>query len=69
MLFRRKMEKSCAYCAHGAKLDEESVLCIKKGICPLAGKCHKFKYDATKRVPKKSKALDFGKYKDKDFSL
>lgn len=69
MLFRRKMEKSCSYCAHGAKLDDDAVLCAKKGIRPLWGKCRRFKYDPTKRIPVKPKALDPGKYKQEDFSL
>jgi len=31
--------------------------------------CWKFKYDPTKRVPAKAKALDFQKYEDEDYSL
>ncbi len=69
MLFRKKIEKSCSYCAHGAALDEDSVLCAKKGLQPQSGKCRKFKYDPTKRQPPKPKALDFKKYKEQDFSL
>ncbi len=69
MLFRKKIEKSCSYCIHGAKLDEDSVLCAKKGLRPLSGKCRKFKYDPTKRQPLKAKPLDFQKYSDEDFSL
>lgn len=69
MLFRKKMEKRCAYCAHGAKLDEDQILCVRKGVCSPDGKCHKFKYDPTKRVPPKPKALDFQKYDNEDYSL
>lgn len=69
MLFRKKMEKSCAYCAYGVKLDDEQVLCSKKGLRDLFSKCRKFKYDPTKRVPSRPKALDFGKYEEEDFTL
>lgn len=69
MLFRKKIEKSCAYCSHGVMLDEEQVLCAKKGVRSLPGKCMKFKYDPTKRIPLKRMALDFQKYDKEDFSL
>ena len=69
MLFRKKIEKSCSYCVHSAKLDDENVLCAKKGIKPTTGKCMRFRYDPTKRIPPKAKALDFSKYDQEDYSL
>ena len=69
MLFRKKIARSCAYCRHGVKLDDEQVLCAKKGIRPIDGKCLRFCYDPCKRVPVKAKALDFAKYDQEDFSL
>lgn len=69
MLFRKKIERSCQYCAHSAKLDEESVLCVQKGVVPVTKNCRKFKYDPCKRIPTKAKALDFEKYDEKDYSL
>lgn len=69
MLFRKKMDKSCEYCTYGVKLDDELVLCSKKGIRTLPSKCMKFRYDPTKRIPLKAKALDFKKYEKEDFSL
>lgn len=69
MLFRKKIERSCAYCVHGAKLEKEQVLCAKKGIMPLEGACRKFKYDPCKRIPTKTKAMDFSKYDEHDYSL
>ena len=69
MLFRKKIERACAYCAHGTNLDEQAVLCAKKGI-RLEGKpCRKFQYDPLKRTPTRVKALDFSKYDQDDFSL
>ena len=69
MLFRKKIERSCSYCAHCAKLNDDQVLCTKRGIMPLYGQCMKFSYDPCKRVPSKAKALDFRKYDQEDYSL
>lgn len=69
MLFRKKIERSCSYCANSAKLDENQVLCAKRGIMPINGKCMKFRYDPCKRIPAKAKALDFSKYDQEDYTL
>lgn len=69
MLFRKKIIKSCSYCRHGVKLNEDFVLCSKKNIQPVDGKCWRFRYDPTKRIPTKAKAMDFTKYDQEDFSL
>lgn len=69
MLFRKKIQKSCAYCQYGTKLNDEQVLCIKKGVVSTDGKCRKFAYDPCKRIPAKAKALDFEKYNEEDYSL
>ena len=31
--------------------------------------CRRFRYDPTKRIPRKARALDFSKYDERDFSL
>ena len=69
MLFRKKIEKSCSYCIYSTKLDEDHALCVKKGVVDLYGKCRKFDYDPTKRIPGKTNAPDFRQYKKDDFSL
>ena len=69
MLFRKKIARSCSYCAYGTKLDDEQVLCIKKGVVAVNGSCRKFSYDPCKRVPPKAKASDFSKYNDEDYTL
>ena len=53
MLFRKKIERVCSYCLYGANLDEDQILCSKKGIRSPDDKCRKFKYDPLKRVPPK----------------
>lgn len=68
MFFRKKMQKCCAYCAFATKLDEEQVLCSKRGVKEASQKCMKFHYDPYKRVPLKAKAPDFNKYSEEDFS-
>ena len=69
MLFRKKIERSCSYCLYGACLENEQILCAKKGMRSLEDKCRKFKYDPCKRIPSKAKALDFSRYDKEDFSL
>lgn len=69
MLFWKKIDHACAYCVHGAKLEEDQVLCAKKGLKSAGDKCFRFKYDPLKRVPKKAKALDFSRYGDEDYTL
>ncbi len=69
MLFRKKIERSCAYCLYGTHLEDVQILCAKKGMRTIDDKCCKFKYDPCKRIPRKAKALDFSKYEQEDFSL
>lgn len=69
MLFRRKIPRSCAYCVHGTKFDDSTILCIKRGIVPSDKSCRKFSYDPCKRVPPRPKAVNFNKYNSEDFSL
>ncbi len=69
MLFRKKIEKACDYCIFGTRLDEDTILCSKKGMKKPDDACRKFDYDPTKRIPVKAKALDFSKYDEHDFSL
>jgi len=69
MLFRKKIQRSCAYCVHGAHLEDGVILCSKKGIKTESDKCRRFRYDPCKRIPVKAKALDFSRYDQDDFSL
>ena len=69
MLFRKKIERACSYCVYGTRLDEDLILCCKKGMKSDDDKCRRFRYDPLKRVPAKQKPLDFSKYDEDDFSL
>ena len=69
MLFRKKIERHCAYCENGAELEDGQILCARKGIRSSESKCWRFRYDPCKRIPRKTKALDFTKYNNEDYSL
>ena len=69
MLFRKKIERCCAHCVHSSPVEEDEILCSKKGNRHPDDKCMFFTYDPTKRVPKKAKAVDFAKYEEYDYSL
>ncbi len=68
-LFRRNMEKRCAYCAHGSALGEREVGCPYKGVMDAASSCRRFSYDPLKRVPPRPAALKTEQYKAEDFEL
>ena len=69
MLFRKKIERSCIYCMYSTKMDQDHLLCTKRGVVSMEGSCRKFEYDPFKRVPPRPKALDFSKFEEEDFSL
>ena len=69
MLFRRKLARSCSYCLHGTQVNENEVLCIKRGVVDISKACCKFAYDPCKRIPLKTKTSDFKKYDNDDFTL
>jgi len=69
MLFRKKIQRSCSYCTHGAALENDLILCAKKGIRHEDNYCLRFKYDPCKRIPAKVKPMDFSKYEKEDYSL
>lgn len=69
MLFRKKMPRDCTYCIHGTRINDEEILCKKRGVVPVDKRCRKFRYDPCKRIPLKAKVSDFEKYDQEDFSL
>ena len=44
-LFRTNIEKRCAYCAFGSRVNEREVVCTRKGVVDAAGHCVRFAYD------------------------
>ena len=50
-LFRKDIEKHCAYCKSGAVINEGQVICSRRGVVDSADHCRHFCYDPLKRVP------------------
>ena len=69
MLFRKKIEPRCAYCAKGAPISEDEVACVKKGIVESGSHCGAFRYDPLKRVPPRPVKLETDKLSAEDFSI
>ena len=69
MLFRKKMDPRCAYCAKGRTISDEEVACVKKGIVPSEGHCGSFVYDPLRRVPPRPRKLETEKLAREDFEL
>ena len=52
LINKKKYPPACKYCRHGRlSPNEQSVLCLKKGITEPNHKCVKFAYDPLKRRP------------------
>lgn len=69
MLFAKKIEPRCAYCARGTDLADGNVICRKKGVVAAGSSCRGFRYDPLKRTPPKPAVLDLGKLSAEDFKL
>lgn len=69
MLFRKKVAKFCAYCAHAGQAGNNQMLCSKKGFVACEDHCRHFRYDPLKRAPSRYQAKDFSQFDDTDFSL
>lgn len=51
MLFSKDNPPRCAWCRHGSQLDDDTVLCDRKGPVDAAGACRRYRYDPFKRTP------------------
>ena len=69
MLFRKDIDPCCAYCKKGEVISEEEVVCRRKGIVPIGGRCAAFRYDPMKRCPPRPVKLDTGDLSEEDFRL
>ena len=68
-LFQKKIDPRCVYCARSRPLDEEQVVCDKKGVMSAGSHCRSFRYDPLKRVPPRPAKADFSALKDEDFQI
>lgn len=69
MLFRKDIERYCTYCEHSRPLNEEQLLCKKKGIVVPNYSCRHFTYDPLKRTPPQAAVPDFSRFSEEDFTL
>lgn len=69
MLFRKKIEPRCAYCAKGSQINDDEVACVKRGIVQAGYHCRSFRYDPLRRVPPRPIKLETEKLKQEDFEL
>lgn len=67
-LFRAGIEPHCAYCQRAVPLDDENMMCRRRGVVPCGGSCRSFRYDPFRRVPPKPAVLR-GSFTDADFTL
>ena len=68
-MFEKDIEPRCAYCQRGAPLEDEKVMCEKKGVVAAAGACRRFRYDPLQRVPPRPMTASFEHWKDEDFTI
>ena len=68
-LFRKNMEKRCAYCAYGATIAGNEVACERKGIVDAGSHCARFVYDPLRRVPPRPAPIKSDKFNPEDFRL
>lgn len=69
MLFTKRIDPQCTYCQRGAPMNDEQVLCPRKGVVSREDSCRHFRYDPLKRIPLRPAPPDFSRLKDEDFSL
>ncbi len=64
-LFGKNIDVSCDYCAH-SKIQEGAQFCTKNKVLKK-GKCRKFEYNPTMRLPKLINNIQ--KFTEEDFKL
>ena len=69
MLFDINIEPGCKYCCYGTALDDDEIICIKRGVMAGHGSCSAFRYEPTKRVPEALPNLDDSELSEDDFSI
>ena len=68
MLFRKSIEPRCAYCQRANPIENDEVICVKKGIVSAGFHCRHFVYDPLLRTPPAPAVLDLSKLDEEDFS-
>ena len=68
-LFQKKIDPRCTYCTYGRALNDEQVVCSKRGVMSAGSHCRSFKYDPLKRVPPRPIKLKGTSIPDEEFHL
>ena len=68
LLFRKNIDRYCAYCQFAGRIDEAHMICQHCGVVPCEHHCRRFRYDPLKRVPPRPATLR-DQYTSEDFSL
>ena len=68
-LFKKQLDPRCGHCSKSRPLNDEEVVCIKKGVMSFGSHCRSFTYDPLKRTPPRPIMANFNKLKDEDFQL
>lgn len=58
MLFNKKIEPRCVYCARGKRLNDDYISCMRFGVVSAGYHCKKFVYDPMKRIPPARKQIN-----------
>ncbi len=69
MLFRKDIDRFCAYCAHAGCAGKDQMICTRRGIVSPNDQCRSFSYDPLKRKPSRPKSPDFAALSERDYSL
>lgn len=69
MIFDRKIAPSCEYCRYGNLIDDEHVICVKRGVVDSDSSCRRFRYDPLKRRPEIQPGFKPQDYSGDEFSL
>ena len=67
MIYGKDIKPVCALCENAVPIDDETMLCRKKGPMGLTDSCRAFKYDPLMRKP--SSPTFVKAFSEKDFKL
>lgn len=68
--FSKEIDPACRYCANGTpNIDENYVLCPKKGVMEAASSCGAFRYDPLRRSIRRAPKPDTADFRPEDFTL
>lgn len=68
--FDREIDQACRYCAIGTpNVNQDFVLCPKRGVMAAEDHCSAFRYDPLRREIRRAPKIAAGDYRPEDFEL